>query len=579
MNKMKDPITTEILRNAFISCAEDMNATMIRSAFSALIYESTDCSVALLDENGDVLGQSSGLPIFLGNLEVCVKLTADMFGWEVFKPGDVFIMNDSYMTGTHLGDVTIFTPIFQITTLIGFCATRAHWADVGAKDPVGSMDSTEIFQEGIRWGPTKVHDGGVPRLDIIDLIRRNSRFGYTVIGDMNAMIAACHTGEARFRSIVDTYGHDVVKTARDEIFKQSEYLERNAIEKIPDGTYKSEGFIDNDGLGNGPIPVKVCLSIAGEQMTIDLDGSSPQTRGPLNCGFAQAVSACRVAFKMVIHPESPVNGGCFKTLTVKAPEGSIFRAQEPAACQWYFTPLGLLIDLVITALAPVMLDQVAAAHYGDSMVLNTAGMDTRRGKKRFVSIEANPGGWGGFAKGDGQDALINNVNAGFKDLPVEVFENKYPVRIHHYRIRTNSGGAGRSRGGCGVIREEESLTDEETVSVWFDRSVTTAWGLFGGKAGLGPEVIINPGCDSEKRFLKINAFPMKKGDIIRISTGGGGGFGSPLERDPNLVLNDVIDEYVTSEDAFLKYGVVFTKDLTVDLDATKTQREKMAGNI
>jgi N-methylhydantoinase B len=575
MNISVDPITTEILRNAFIAIAEDMNATMIRSAYSAVIYESLDCSVGLLDENGDVLGQSAGLPIFLGNLEICVKLTAEMFGWSIFKPGDVFIMNDTYMTGTHLGDVTIFTPIFNDSVLLGFCATRAHWADIGAKDALAPMDSSEIYQEGIRWGPTKVYDGGIPRADIIDLIRRNSRFGYTVIGDMNAQIAACRTGELRYCELVNAYGHDTVKAARDEIFRHSEIVERAAIDQIPDGIYKAEGFIDNDGLGNGPVPVKVTVEISGDQMVVDLDGSCPQTTGAVNCGFAQTISACRVAYKYLIHPESPVNGGCFRTLTVKAPAGSIFRAEEPAACQWYFTPLGLLIDLIVTALAPVMPNQVAAAHYGDSMVIFVSGVDTRKGKTRFVSVEANPGGWGGFAKGDGQDALINSVNGGFKDFPVEVYENKFPIMVHYYRLRTDTGGPGQFRGGCGLSREEEMLSNT-AISLWFDRSVTPAWGLFGGKSAMGPEVVINPGRDSEKHALKINTYPMKKGDAVRLATGGGGGFGSPLKRDPQSVLDDVLDGYVSVEHALQDYGVVITQDLKVDEEKTKHQRKNLA---
>ena len=372
-----DPITTEIIRNAFVSCAQDMNATLIRSSYTPIIYEGKDCSVAILDEHGDVLGQSLGLPLFLGNLEICVKLAAEMFGWDAFRPGDVFYMNDSYMTGTHLNDATIFGPIYWQDRLVGFSATRAHWLDVGGKDAGGPMDSREIYQEGMRWAPTRIYDRGEPREDIIDLLRRNGRFGYSLVGDMNAQVAACRTGEARFQAILDRFGYETYVDARDEIYRQSEQLEREAVAAIPDGTYHSEGFLDEDGLGHGPIPVKLRIDVEGDHMTIDLDGSSPQMEGPVNCGFAQTISACRVAFKLLINPERPVDGGTFHTLDVKAPESSIFDAHEPAACQWYFTPLGLLIDLVVTALAPVMPDKVAAAHFGDSMVLFLAGKDPR----------------------------------------------------------------------------------------------------------------------------------------------------------------------------------------------------------
>ena len=206
-----------------------MNATLIRSSYTPIIYEGKDCSVAILDEHGDVLGQSLGLPLFLGNLEICVKLAAELFGWEAFRPGDVFYMNDSYMTGTHLNDATIFGPIFWNEQLVGFSATRAHWLDVGAKDPGGPMDSHEIFQEGMRWGPTRIYDAGSPREDIIDLLRRNGRFGYSLVGDMNAQVAACRTGEERFRAILDRFGYDAYDAARSEIYRQSEELERTAI--------------------------------------------------------------------------------------------------------------------------------------------------------------------------------------------------------------------------------------------------------------------------------------------------------------------------------------------------------------
>jgi len=550
-----DPITTEIIRSAFVSCAQDMNATLIRSSYTPIIYEGKDCSVAILDEHADVLGQSLGLPLFLGNLEICVKLAAGMFGWDTFKPGDVFYMNDSYMTGTHLNDATIFGPIFWQERLVGFSATRAHWLDVGGKDPGGPMDSREIYQEGMRWAPTRIYDGGEPRDDIIDLLRRNGRFGYSLVGDMNAQAAACRTGEARFQTILDRYGYDTYLEARDEIYRQSEELERAAVAAIPDGTYRAEGSLDDDGLGHGPIPVRLRIDVEGDGMAIDLEGSSPQMEGPVNCGFAQTVSACRVAFKLLINPERPVDGGTFKTLAVKAPSGSIFDAQEPAACQWYFSSLGLLIDLVVTALAPVLPDQAAAAHFGDSMVLFLSGRDPRRGDQPFLHVMPHAGGWGGFEGGDGEDGLINNVNGGFKDYPVEVFEVKYPAVIRRYGFRPDTGGPGRFRGGCGLYRTFE-VEPESRLYLWFERSVTPAWGLFGGRDAVGPDVVVNPGREDEHHMLKANAYPLPSGSVVELRTGGGGGFGNPLERDPGRVQNDVRDGYVSLEAAAREYGVI-----------------------
>ena len=571
-----DPITTEIIRNAFVSCAQDMNATLIRSSYTPIIYEGKDCSVAILDENGDVLGQSLGLPLFLGNLEICVKLAAEMFGWEAFRPGDVFHMNDSYMTGTHLNDATIFGPIYWRDKLVGFSATRAHWLDVGGKDAGGPMDSSEIYQEGMRWGPTRIYDRGEPREDIIDLLRRNGRFGYSLVGDMNAQVAACRTGEARFQAILDRFGYETYVEARDEIYRQSEQLERDAVAALPDGTYRADGFLDNDGRGHGPIAVQLRIDIEGDSMKLDLEGSSPQMEGPVNCGFAQTVSACRVAFKLLINPERPVDGGTFHTLDVKAPPASIFDAQEPAACQWYFSSLGLLIDLVVTALAPILPDKVAAAHFGDSMVMFLAGKDPRREDQPFLYVMPHAGGWGGFEGGDGEDGLINNVNGGFKDYPVEVFEVKYPALIRAYGFRPDTGGPGRFRGGCGLFRSFEVETDA-FLYLWLERSVTPAWGLFGGRDAIGPDVIVNPGRPDERRMLKVNAHPLTAGSVVDLNTGGGGGYGDPYERDPEHVRSDVLDGYVSREAAERDYGVVLDDVLAVDVSATEQLRASRPG--
>jgi len=564
--KKIDPISTEIIRNAFISIAQDMNAVLIRSAYTPVIYEGKDCVVALLDEKGEVLGQSSGLPLFLGNLQVCVQETAKIYGWDYFKEGDIFFVNDSFFTGTHLNDITIFAPIFWNKQLAGFSASRAHWLDVGAKDPGGSMDSSNIYQEGFRWPVTRLYENNKPKKEIIEFLRMNGRFGYSLIGDMNAQIAAGKTGEKRFQGILDRFGLDLVKSARNEIFKQSEELEKIAVKKIKNGSYDSEGFLDDDGLGSDPVKIKMKVTVEDEKITIDLDGSAKQTHGPVNCGFAQTISACRVAFKLLINPKRPVDGGTFKTLEVTAPQGSIFKAEEPAACQWYFSSLGLLIDAFVKALSPAIKDLSAAAHYGDSMVIFIGGVDPRNNFP-FLSVEPTCGGWGGFPDSDGADALINNVNGGFKDLPIEVFENKYPVSIFNYGFRKDSGGTGKFRGGCGLYREY-TINADGFVSLWFERSVTPAWGLFGGKDGIGPNVNIKSHDEKEKNLLKANGLQIKKGTVLTTYTGGGGGFEKPFERNPENVLNDVINKYVSIEKARDHYGVVIDEDLKINKEGT-----------
>jgi len=569
--KKADPISTEIIRNAFISIAQDMNAVLIRSAYTPVIYEGKDCVVALLDEKGEVLGQSSGLPLFLGNLQVCVQETANMYGWDYFKEGDIFFVNDSFFTGTHLNDITIFAPIFWQGKLAGFSASRAHWLDVGGKDPGGSMDSTNIYQEGFRWPVTRLYENNEPKKEIIEFLRINGRFGYSLIGDMNAQIAAGKTGEKRFQGILDRFGIDLVRSAKDEIFRQSEALERAAVRKIKNGTYYADGFLDDDGLGSEPVKVNMRVIVEDEKITIDLDGSANQTQGPVNCGFAQTISACRVAFKLLINPKRPVDGGTFKTLDVTAPQGSIFKAEEPAACQWYFSSLGLLIDAFVKALSSSAKELSAAAHYGDSMVIFIGGVDPRNNFP-FLSVEPTCGGWGGFEGSDGADALINNVNGGFKDLPIEVFESKYPVSIFNYGFRENSGGLGKFRGGVGLYREYTINTDG-FVSLWFERSVTPAWGLFGGKDGLPPNVNIKIPNEEEKNLLKANGLQIKNGTVLTTYTGGGGGFEEPLERDPENVLDDVKNRYVTIKKAKEDYKVSITSDLKIDQDSTDKLRK------
>ncbi len=548
-----DPVTVEIIRNALNSSADDMNATLIRSAYTPIIYEAGDCVVALLDAQHRVLGQSAGLPIFLGNLETCTLATEERFGRGVWQQGDVWILNDSYLGGTHLNDVTIFGPVFVDTTLVGFTASRAHWIDVGSKDPGGSMDSVTIFQEGLRMGPQKLVTGGVDERSIIDIIITNVRFPYPTSGDMHAMIACIKMGEKRLQELVVRFGLETLEMARDEIFRQTETLERAVIAAIPDGRYAAEGVLDNDGIDlDTPIPIRLTVTVSGEDIDFDVTESADQTVGPVNCGVAQAVSALRVGYKLLVSPDLPGNGGSFRSMTTQVRDGSVLGARSPAACQWYFSHLGLLIDMVARALAPVLPDRVAGASHGDSMIILTAGTDPRVDRD-FVSLEATVGGWGAWDGSDGESALINNVNGSLKDIPIEVYETRYPWRINEYRIRPDSGGSGRWRGGNGVVREYEAQTDM-TVSLWFERSRQPAWGLFGGEDAVGPDVVINPGRPDERRILKVNGMRVRKGDVIRCATGGGGGYGDPVARGSAEVEADIMDRFVSPSAARIRYG-------------------------
>lgn len=568
--KISDPITTEVVRNFMTSCAEDMNAALFRSAFSPIIYEGRDCAVALLDRHGNMLGQSTGVPIFVGNLELCVKLVLDQRGSEAIEPGDVIAMNDSYIQGSHLHDMTVLGPIFYGDELVGFAATRAHWLDTGAIDPGTTMGSTEIYHEGLRLGPTRIFHGYQPDPEWLDVLSRNSRFSDAVIGDLNAQVAAIRTGEKRFRQLLDRIGIDVFESAKEQIFAQSDQLDREAISALADGVYEAHGTMDDDGTGVGPIPVHVTMTIEGDHMTIDLDGTSGPVRGAMNCGAPQTISMIRLAYKTQINPHLAITGGSFPTLEVKIPDHCLLNAKEPAACEWYFSSLGLLADLVINCLGQADPEFAMGAHYGDSMVVSFTGYAGEH-RELYTAIEPTAGGWGAWSGSDGESALINLSNGSFKNIPVEVYETKYPLRITEFAIRADSGGPGRWRGGCGVVRSYETL-EESGLSLWFERSETPAWGVGHGKSG-APPAISCEGPEASLQVLKTPLTTVEAGTFVRTETGGGGGFGDPFDRPVEEVVDDVLDGYVSVEGAARDYGVVIVEGF-VDHEATQDVRAR-----
>jgi N-methylhydantoinase B len=424
--------------------------------------------------------------------------------------------------------------------------------DLGAKDPGVTMNSIDVYQEGLRFAPTKLFEEYRARAEWLDLLTRNSRFPDTLVGDLNAQVTACHTGERRFRDALERFGADSLWAARDLIFEQTAQLEREAIRAIPDGVYRAQGTLDNDGTVMEPVPVCVTITIDGERMGVDLTGTGPTARGSINCGEPETLCATRVAYKSLVLPDRGMDGGSFSTLDVHVPPGTILSAEDPAACQYYYTPLGLLIDLMITALAEAVPEAAAAAHFGDPMNICFAGDDPRHDGAPYFYIDATPGGWGAHARGDGEDGLMSAVNGSIKLQPAEVFEAKYPIRVTEYALRPDSEGPGRLRGGFGVRRAFE-LGADASLYLWMERSVTPAWGLFGGEAAEGPRMRIRGSQD--RHDLKANRLPLRAGDTVTMDTGGGGGWGDPFERDPDAVLRDVRAGLISGERARERYGV------------------------
>jgi N-methylhydantoinase B len=570
-----DPITVEVLRNAFNAVADEMSANLVRSAYSPIIYDMKDCSVALFNERVELLGQAPGLPIFLAALDEAVRVVSAHVGLDGFEPGDVYIINDPYLTGSHLNDVTVISPVFYDGQVVGFAATKAHWMDLGGKDASVSIDTTEIYQEGLRLGPTRVVAGGEMVDDIVDILMRNSRLPKALFGDMSAQIAACRTGERRYAEIIDRFGLATVRAATDQIFALAEKADRQVIATFPEGEYTADGYLDSDGVSDEPVYIRTKVTIDGTNLEIDLSGSSPQRPGCTNCGRAITMSAIRLVYKFLINPHEPPNGGHFRALSVKIPPSTLFSAEEPAACLYYGPAVAMMIDLCLKALSDAMPDRIPAAQPSDQMNFMMAG-ETEDGLM-FMTGEASAVGWGALPDADGLNAVVNYLGGDLLNLPAEVEEAKYPLLVSRRALETDSGGPGRFRGGLAHIKEYMPVAPGCRLLLWLERTVTPPWGVQGGCAGTTARCIIDPGGENEKTITKVNHLPIPERTLVRCHTAGGGGYGPPWERSISAVLEDLEDGYVSREGAERDYGLCFVDGaLTVDEAATRAARAALA---
>jgi N-methylhydantoinase B len=569
MKRNIDAVTTEVIRNAYNSIAEDMGVVLSRSAYSPVIYESHDYGVALFNDRAETLGQAPGLPLFTGGLDAGVLAVIERFGRDDLNAGDVFVVNDSYVTGGHLNDVDIIGVIRHRDDLVGFACIRAHWIDVGMADPGFPVNTTQIFQEGLRLGPTRVMHRGEWVRDIVDILKLNSRKPETLAGDMAAQVASAKMGIRRFCELIDRFGLETVRACTEQIFDSTEAKFRAFIQAIPDGVYVAEGCSDNDYISPDPVPVKITVTIKGSDMIVDTAGSSRQRAGGLNCGFANAMSAARLALALLYPDPNPeINHGSFRPMLFKAERGTIFHAEAPAACMRPH-PVMLLTDLIIKALAPALPDAVAAGLPGDSWNVGIMGDHPAGGF--FVSVESLCGGWGANARTDGVSAVTHSAAGDFRNVPIETLEHRFPIRINRLQFGRDSAGAGRHRGGLNVVKEYELLSDAR-VSVHFDRTETPQWGLFGGLEGAKPKVTFDPIDSQPRRLNKAEQIAMKRGSRLLCETGGGGGYGDPLTRDPEEVRKDLLSRFITQAAAETLYGVAFKADLTVDEQATTQLR-------
>jgi N-methylhydantoinase B len=551
-----DPIRLEVLRHGFIAAADAMKLNLMRTAYNPLIYEVLDFSVGVFDRRGRMIAQADGLPIFLGSLGVAVERVIEDVGANRFRPGDLYLFNDPYDQGNHINDVTTVKPVFDADgELAAFAVTRAHWLDIGGKNPGGAIDSTDVVQEGLWFRSVPLYEEGKPNEGVWRMIEYNVRYAENMLGDLRAQVAASGTGEARMRALLDRYGRPTFDAAVETILSQGERRSRAAVAAMPDGVYEAEADLDDDCLGHGPLRVRAAVTIAGERMTVDVTGSAPQNEGPVNCGLPATMSACRIALKALTTPELPANEGDFAPLELVVPEDSMFNARYPAPTFMYGTHLILLADVVVRALSQAAPERAIAGHYGNLAGFQIDGIDPRSGKL-YIHQEPEVGGWGAHPGGDGENALIFLCDGDTRNVAAEIVEARFPLRMERHSLRPDSGGPGRRRGGLGILREYRILGHDARCMAIMDRKVCPPWGIEGGARADHCQVVVEAPGDEPRVHQKIMGHPAPDGTLLSVQTGGGGGWGDPLERDPELVLSDVRDGYVTVEAARERYGVV-----------------------
>jgi N-methylhydantoinase B len=552
-----DPFTVEIVKDSLIAIGDEMFVALQRTSKSTIIYEVLDFASGLTDAKGQLVTQGNGVTGFLGTLTFAVKYTLEKFGPDGLAPGDVIITNDPYTGGgTHLSDVSLVVPIFCNDELVAFSASKAHWTEVGGKDPGSwTTDATEVFQEGLQFPCVKLYEAGRPVQSLIDLIEANVRLPDMTLGDMHAQAASLRLGECRFEELCRKYGVDVVLGSVEALLDYGERMTRLELATLPTGVYEAEDMIDDDGIGNGPFPVRVRVTITDDEFVCDFTGTHPQVPGPINCTTTGLHSGVRTVFKAITGPHIPVNEGCFRPLKVVCPPATVFTAERPAPVSTYWETMEYVTDLVWKALAPVVPHRLSAGHFLSVCGVVVAGLHPDAGDL-FLLVEPQAGGWGAGAAKDGEQGLMCVGDGETYVIPIEVAEARYGILVDQYALDPTDAGAGRRRGGRGCIRDYRAVADEIYLTATFGRHKFVPWGVNGGLPGSRNEVRIFHNDGREVVLGKCARYRLEKGEVARLVTGTGGGWGDPRQRRAEEVIDDVRNGYVSREQAERDYGVV-----------------------
>ncbi|GAA5077888.1 hydantoinase B/oxoprolinase family protein [Thermocatellispora tengchongensis] len=539
------------MRSHLTSAAEEMRATLERTAFNPVIYEVRDYGISVYDPELRLVAESTGLSRFLGANDFSLRKGVEYVGKENLRPGDVVLLNYPYWNAAHSYDATLFSPVFLEEDLIGLLCVRAHWMDLGAKDPGYVLDSTDMHQEGLIFPGTKVYAGGVPNREIIELIRFNSRMPDLVIGDLNAQVAALRTGERRLIDLHTRYGTATVRAVIDTVVAAAAESAAEAVARLPQGTWTAVDWLDDDGVTGDPVRMQATVTIEDGTFTVDFAGSSPAVPGPVNLPLGATIATCRVAFKAITTPGEPANAGHFAPLRVRAEPGTLFHAVYPAATftQWTGT---VALELIYKALAQGMPDRLPASSGGDVPGFMMVGTHPDTGLMFAVSNN-DAVGWGGTPAHDGIGPANHLCQTQARNTPIEVLEAKTGMFVERMEIREDSGGPGRHRGGPGLRRDIRFVTPGEFLTV-IKKTKARPWALAGGHEPEPNQVIVFPGTERERR-VSTRRTRVEPGDRVTLLTAGGGGHGDPRERDPEAVREDVAEGYVSREAAREVYGV------------------------
>ena len=581
---MIDPITLSVVRSGLDQICNEMDLHLIRSALSPIISETNDCAHGIYDaRTGETIAQGQlGLPVFLANMQFAVQAViehAERGGG--FKPGDVWILNDTYVGGTHLNDVILVVPVYVDGDLFALLANTGHWMDIGGAAPGGwNPEALEIHQEGIVIPPVRLYEDGRLNEPLVDALMANVRLPRDMRGDLTAMSSAVRMGEQRLRAMIERHGRDTIGECLRELIERAERQMRSYIEEIPDGTYSYVDHLDNDGIDDKPLTISVEITVAGGDMTIDFAGTSGAARGPLNLARGTTVSSCYVALKHIF-PDVPINGGTFRPATVIVPPGTVTAAEYPSPVSGYLEIAGRVLDVMFGALAEAIPERVPAASFGTTGVVTVGGRHPERGGY-YVGVFPYPGGYGATAEGDG---LVhgNTPQSMANFVALEASEHRYPIRFDYFALREESGGAGRHRGGSGTTYRFEAWAPC-VVSILGDRHDHVPFGLHGAGTGARNEVRLRTGGREWEPPMrtKIARLGIGAGDAVSASSPGGGGFGDPLEREVEAVERDLNLGYISRETAERDHAVVVASAETVAgrpryrLDAERTREQRRA---